>query len=75
VITGADEGETRVFIADVSRKNGRLSIDARFRDPGSSRSGISFSERAWPHAFVAHAMAHGAVFGPAPSVKGNGSVH
>ena len=75
VITGADGGEARVFIADVSRKNGRLSIDGRFRDPGSSRSGISFNERAWPHGFVGHAMAHGAVFGPAPSAKGNGSVH
>jgi hypothetical protein len=54
---------------------GRLTIDDRFRDPGASRPGVSVSERAWPHAFVGHAMAHGAVFGPAQAAKGNGSVH
>ena len=69
VITGADEGEARVFIADIDPRNGRIAIDQRFRDAGAAKPGIAFSERAWPHAFVAHAMAHGAVFGPAQNVN------
>jgi len=65
VINSADEGDARVLIAHLDRRTGTLSWDARFRDAGSSRVGVSFDRRQWPHGSAAHTMAHSALFGPA----------
>jgi hypothetical protein len=54
--------ETRVLIARIDPKSGRLSIDPRFRDPGASEPGVSFDRAAWPHGATGKALPHGAVF-------------
>jgi hypothetical protein len=63
VVTGADEGETRVFIVRIDRATGRLSFDEHFRDTAAARPGVGFDGRTWPHGRVTHVIAHGAVFG------------
>jgi hypothetical protein len=41
---------------------GRLTMDARFRDPGGSRDGVNLGEKTWPHGFAGKALPHGTVF-------------
>jgi hypothetical protein len=65
VINSADDGDARVLIAHLDRRTGKLAWDARFRDAGSARPGVSFDRRQWPHGSASHAMAHSALFGPA----------
>jgi hypothetical protein len=52
----------RLFILDFDPASGRLSLDQRFRDPGSTRPGIRLTGRAWPHGFTGTAVPHGTVF-------------
>jgi hypothetical protein len=54
----------RLFVLDFDPAGGRLSLDERFRDPGSTRAGISLARRNWPHGFTGTAMPHGTVFSP-----------
>lgn len=58
---GAGTGN-RLFIINFDPANGKLSLDDRFRDPGSRRAGISLSGKTWPHGFVGTAVPHGTVF-------------
>ena len=46
--------------------SGSLSLDERFRDPGSGRPGVSFERAEWPHGRTGAARPHGSVFGPGP---------
>jgi hypothetical protein len=55
-------GGDRLFIIDLDPANGALSLDDRFRDPGSAHVGVRFAEKAWPHGFVGTAAPHGTVF-------------
>ena len=55
-------GGDRLFIIDLDPANGALSLDDRFRDPGSARVGVRFAEKTWPHGFVGTAAPHGTVF-------------
>ncbi len=64
-IVGQDDGEARILMARLDRTTGRLSWDPSFRDAGSTRPGIAFSGRPWPHGSVPNAMPHAALFGPA----------
>jgi len=66
VITGQDDGTSRVLIARLDEKTGRLTWDMRFHDAASSQPGIAFAALKWQHAPIANAMPHGALFGPAP---------
>jgi hypothetical protein len=52
----------RLFIIDFDPVNGRLSLDQRFRDPGSSSAGILLSGANWPAGFIGNVLPHGAVF-------------
>lgn len=52
----------RLFIIDFDPANGRLSLDQRFRDPGSSCAGILLSGTNWPPGFIGNVIPHGAVF-------------
>ncbi|HEY8312453.1 MAG TPA: hypothetical protein VIG47_17925, partial [Gemmatimonadaceae bacterium] len=61
VLNSAGRG-TRLFMIDFDRKNGRLTLDSRFRDAGSAQAGISMGRRAWPHGFTGTAIPHGTVF-------------
>ncbi len=52
----------RLFLVDLDRSSGKLSIDERFRDPGSARAGIDMTGKQWPHGFSGKAAPHGTVF-------------
>jgi hypothetical protein len=66
VIADRGDGEERLFVARLDPDTGALSLDDRFRDPGSDRAGVSFERREWPHGASGPARPHGAVFGGPP---------
>lgn len=52
----------RLFVLNFDPATGALTVDERFRDPGSARPGIDLSNRTWPNGFVGTAAPHGTVF-------------
>lgn len=60
VLNSAGRG-SRLFILDFDPATGHLSLDDRFRDPGSDRAGISLAGANWP-GFTGMVIPHGAVF-------------
>lgn len=62
VLNSAGSKGNRLFIVNFDPANGKLSLDDRFRDPGSTRAGISLTGKTWPHGFVGTAVPHGTVF-------------
>ncbi|MEP7344207.1 MAG: hypothetical protein ABI877_03015 [Gemmatimonadaceae bacterium] len=52
----------RLFVLHFDPENGQLSMDERFRDPGSDRPGIALTGKAWPHGFAGTTVPHGTVF-------------
>lgn len=65
-VTPKDAGpgvpDRRLYIVDFDPETGALRLDERFRDPGSSRPGLSVSRRKWPHGFAGNTYVHGTVF-------------
>lgn len=61
VLNSAGKGN-RLFIIDFDPANGRLSVDQRFHDPGSSEAGISLAGVNWPSHVAGNVVPHGAVF-------------
>jgi hypothetical protein len=55
--------ERRMWMLQVNRTNGQLTLDRDFRDAGSSRPGLAFDRAAWPHGATGNAVPHGTVFG------------
>lgn len=49
------------------KASGRLSIDTRFRAPGSSEPGLRMEGVVWPHGGSGAAVPHGAVFSRPPA--------
>ena len=64
VIADRGDGEERIYVARFDPGTGALSLDERFRDPGSDRPGVSFERAEWPHGRTGAARPHGSVFGP-----------
>jgi hypothetical protein len=62
VVNSAGSKPNRLYIVDVDPATGSLTIDQRFRDPGSASPGITLTGKAWPHGFSGEAMPHGTVF-------------
>ena len=62
VITGYEAMKTRVLIARFNKTNGALTLDERFRAPGSAEPGFRMEGVAWPHGGRGAAVPHGAVF-------------
>ena len=62
VIADRGDGEERLYVARIDRQTGELSLDERFRDPGSDRPGVSFERADWPHGATGAARPHGTVF-------------
>jgi len=60
--SGGYSGSDRLFIINFDPTTGALSLDERFRDPGSAQPGVRFADKTWPHGFIAHAAPHGSVF-------------
>ncbi len=62
VIADRGDGEERLYVARIDPETGALSLDERFRDPGSDRPGVSFERAEWPHGSTGAARPHGSVF-------------
>ena len=62
VVTGYAGTRHRILVVDVDPATGAMTLDEDFRDPGSSRPGISFDRPDWPHGASGPADPHGAVF-------------
>jgi hypothetical protein len=64
VVLNSSGGGTgnRLFVLAFDPASGRLALDERFRDPGSTRPGITLTGRTWPHGFAGTAVPHGTVF-------------
>ena len=62
VLNSGEYGEHRLFIVNRDPRTGALSLDERFRDPGSQRPGVSMDGKTWPHGPQADAYPHGTVF-------------
>ena len=52
----------RLFILNFDPATGAISVDQRFRDPGTARAGILLTGANWPSGFVGNVVPHGAVF-------------
>ncbi len=62
VLNSGEYGEHRLFMVDFDAESGKLTLDERFRDPGSERAGVSMDGKTWPHGFHGDAYPHGTVF-------------
>ena len=62
VLNSGEYGDHRLFILNFDPDSGALTLDSKFRDPGSSRAGVSMEGKSWPHGFHGDAYAHGTVF-------------
>jgi len=55
--------ERRMWMLQMDRQTGQLTVDPDFRDDGSSRPGLAFDRAGWPHGGTGNAVPHGTVFG------------
>ena len=62
VVTGYEGMKHRVMIARFDPATGRLSLDRRFREEGSSEPGFRMDDKTWPHGGDAKGIPHGALF-------------
>lgn len=62
VLNSGEYGDHRLFIVNFNPQTGALSLDERFRDPGSRQPGVSMDGKTWPHGPQADAYPHGTVF-------------
>ena len=53
---------SRLLIANIDTKTGKLSLDETFKERGATKPGISFDREAWPHGNNGRGVPHGAVF-------------
>ena len=60
--SGGYSQSNRLFVLEFDPVTGRLTMDRRFRDPGSSRDGVNMDDKTWPHGFSGKALPHGTVF-------------
>ncbi len=52
-----------VLMAKIDTKNGKLSLDGKFREKGAKTPGFNFDRESWPHGRNGLGIPHGAVFG------------
>jgi hypothetical protein len=63
VVTGYEGLQHRVLMARFDPASGKLAIDGRFREEGSTEPGFRMDNKTWPHGGSAKGIPHGAVFG------------
>jgi len=61
ILNSGEYGEHRLYFLDMDPDTGKLTLDERFRDPGSAEPGVSMDGKTWPHGFQGDAYPHGAV--------------
>lgn len=59
---GGDALKSRVLIAKIDSKTGKLSLDEAFREKDAKQAGINFDRELWKHGKNGRAIPHGAVF-------------
>ena len=59
----APTAERRIWMLQLNRAPGQLTLDEAFRDAGSTRPGLGFDRATWPHGATGTAVPHGTVFG------------
>ena len=59
---GSGTLKSRVLIAKINSKTGKLSLDEAFREKGSKEAGINFDRELWKHGKHGKAIPHGAIF-------------
>jgi hypothetical protein len=52
----------RLWLVNLDRATGKLTLDENFRDPGDHQPGIDMNGKSWPHGFKGNAVPHGTVF-------------
>ena len=52
----------RLWLVNLDRTTGKLSLDENFRDPVDHQPGIDMNGKQWPHGFKGNAVPHGTVF-------------
>ncbi len=52
----------RLYVIDFDPATGKLALDAKFKDAGSDRAGVTMSARRWPHNWTGTGVPHGTVF-------------
>lgn len=62
VITGYQGMKSRVYLADLDRATGRLTLDSAFHDPGATMPGVRMDNKTWPDGSTTAGIPHGAVF-------------
>jgi len=62
VMTDQGDGSPRIMIAKLDRSTGKITWDEKFRDPGSTKPGISLENVNWPNGVKGKVFAHGALF-------------
>lgn len=62
VMNSGEYGEHRIYMLNFDPQTGKLALDAKFRDSGSDRPGVSMDGKSWPHGFKGDAYPHGTVF-------------
>ena len=62
VLNSAGSKGNCLFIVNFDPATGALSLDEKFRDPGSTRAGIALTGKTWPHGFTGLPVPHGTVF-------------
>ena len=63
IISGGDKAmKTRLLMATIDPKSGKLALDVTFRPKGAALPGVDFDRPAWPHGDSGKAIPHGAVF-------------
>jgi hypothetical protein len=62
IVNSGEYAEHRLFMVNFDQESGKLTLDPRFRDPGSDKPGVSMDGKSWPHGFKGDAYPHGTVF-------------
>jgi hypothetical protein len=62
VVNSGEYADHRLFIVNFEPQTGALTLDKKFRDPGSDIAGVSMDGKSWPHGFRGDAYPHGTVF-------------
>jgi hypothetical protein len=59
---GGGDLESRLMIATIDMKTGKLALDVQFPSQSGKQGWIGFDRQAWPHGNTGRGIPHGAVF-------------
>jgi hypothetical protein len=62
VMTDQGDGPPRIIVGVLDQATGKITLDEKFRDPGSDKPGINFENVSWPNGVKGKVTPHGALF-------------